>query len=224
MIKAIIFDLDDTLYYELEYVKSGFKAVSNYIASKYKISSDAFYNKLLEVLKSEGRGKTFNIALEDFQLPLDEVKNLIELYRNHQPKRFELYPDAKSAISRFKGKYKLGLITDGHSTVQWNKIKALGIEKGFDEIIVSDDYGVDKRKPSSFPYLTIIKKFNLRPEEAVYIGDNPDKDFITARKLGLKTVRIIREKGMHIDKRLSEEYEADYRIKSLDELDKVLEL
>ncbi|TDX58932.1 HAD family hydrolase [Orenia marismortui] len=222
MIKAIIFDLDDTLYYELEHVKSGFRAVSNYISNKYKISAEDFYNQLLAILADEGRGKTFNLALEEFNLPLTEVKALVEVYRQHKPDELNLYHDAKNALKEFSDKYKLGLITDGISIVQWNKIKALGIENRFEEIIVSDDHGMDKRKPSSFPYLKILEDFSVEAEEAIYIGDNPNKDFVTAKKLGLMTIRILRPKGMHINKRLAEEYEADYEIESLDELEEII--
>ncbi|AGB42119.1 haloacid dehalogenase superfamily enzyme, subfamily IA [Halobacteroides halobius DSM 5150] len=222
MIKAIIFDLDDTLYHELEYVKSGFRAVSNYIADKYPISSEGFYKVLLSILKKEGRGQTFDLALEEFGLSLKEVPEMVNLYRIHQPESFRLYPDAERAFNRLSGDYKLGLITDGISKVQWNKIEALGIKDRFDYILVSDDHGRENRKPAPFLYQKMIEEFEVSPQEAVYIGDNPDKDFVTAKKLGLKTVRIIRQQGMHINKKLSEKYEADYEIESLDELEEII--
>ncbi|MDI3546986.1 MAG: putative hydrolase of the superfamily [Halanaerobiales bacterium] len=222
MIKALIFDLDDTLYYELEYVKSGFRAVSNYISARYDLSAKDFYNKLLTVLDEEGRGKTFDLTLAHFGLPGAEVERMVNIYRKHKPDNLRLYPDVERVFAGLKGNYKLGLITDGNFTVQWNKIKELGLNKLIEEIIVTDDYGVDRRKPSSFAYLKLLERFNVNPEEAVYIGDNPEKDFITARRLGMKTIRIIREKGMYIDKRLSPEYEADYEINFFSELEKAL--
>lgn len=223
MIKVVAFDLDDTLYYELDYVKSGFKSVSNYISRKYDIDFNIFYNQLLEILETEGRGKTFDIALNYFNLPLTEVEEMLMIYRNHIPVNLKLYPDAERMLRKLKGKYNLGLITDGCSTVQWIKIKSLGLKNIIDEIIVTDDFGADKRKPSSFAYLKLIERFKVNPEEIIYIGDNPEKDFVTARKLGLKTVRVIHKKGMHINKRLSSEYEADYEITSLDELELILD-
>jgi len=224
MIKAIIFDLDDTLYYELNYVKSGFEAVSEYISLRYQVDKDIFYQQLLEVLKDQGRGKIFNLALEKFALPAAEVQGMVTVYRSHIPEGIELYNDARDVLHKYKTdkKYKTGIITDGNSEVQWKKIKTLDLLKLIDEILVSDDYGVAKRKPNSFLYSKMLEMLNVQAEEAVYIGDNPVKDFVTARKLGIKTVRIIREKGMHITKRIDQEYEADHEINTLYELDKLI--
>jgi putative hydrolase of the HAD superfamily len=218
MIKAVIFDLDDTLYYEFIYVKSGFKAAAQYISKQYDVNAEEFYKRLLVVLKSDGRGKTFDLALEYFNLPLSEVDKLIEVYRTHQPTNLELYSDSKYIIEQLKENYKLGLITDGNSTVQWNKIKALGLDEKIDEIIVTGDLGEDKYKPSPVPYEKMLQRLEVKPKTAIYVGDNPEKDFVTARKLGLMTIRIIRDQGMHVDKRLSPKYGADYEIETLNQL------
>src|SRR5690554_4622228 len=224
MIKAIIFDLDDTLYYELDYVKSGFRAVSNYISSKYGVSEDEFYQALLNILEKEGRGKTFDFVLESFYLPKSEVKKMLEIYRSHFPEGIRLYKDAEFILKKIKkdNKYKTGLITDGNSQVQWNKIKSLGLKELVDEIIVTDDFGIDKRKPHSFSYLKMLDVFRIKTGEAIYIGDNPLKDFITARKLGMRTIRVLRKKGMHINKRMDNTSEADTKIYSLYALNNLL--
>lgn len=221
MVKAVIFDLDDTLYYELDYVKSGFRAVSEYIAFRYQVDKDEFYQELLNILEIEGRGKTFNIALEKFVLPAAELEKMIDVYRSHNPENIRLYEDAVEILNRYlkEKRYKTGIITDGNSEVQWNKIRSLGLDEKVNQIIVTDDFGVDKRKPHFFSYQRMLKLLQVKAEEAVYVGDNPVKDFITARKLGLKTVRIVREHGMHIDKRMAAKYEADYEINTLNDLD-----
>ncbi|MTI59291.1 MAG: HAD-IA family hydrolase [Firmicutes bacterium] len=221
MVKAVIFDLDDTLYYELDYVKSGFRAVSEYIAFRYQVDKDEFYQELLNILEIEGRGKTFNIALERFVIPAAELKKMIDVYRSHHPENIRLYEDAVEILNRClkEKRYKIGIITDGNSEVQWNKIKSLGLKEKVDQIIVTDDFGVNKRKPHFFSYQRMLELLQVKAEEAVYVGDNPVKDFINARELGMKTVRIIREHGMHIDKRMAVKYEADYEINTLNDLD-----
>lgn len=225
MIKAIIFDLDDTLYYEQDYVKSGFRAVSRYIGSKYGVSEKEFYKLQLDILEKEGRGKVFDLALENFSLPQDEVEKMLAVYRSHEPEGIQLYEDVEYILEKLKkeGKYKTGIITDGNAQVQWNKIKSLGLIDLVDEIIVTDDYGVDKRKPAPFAYLRLLEIFKIRAEEAVYIGDNPLKDFIGARGLGMKTIRIIREKGMHIEKRMEPVYEADFEVNTLRDMEEILD-
>ena len=225
MIKAVIFDLDDTLYYEQDYVKSGFRAVSRYICSKYGVSEKEFYKLQLDILEKEGRGKVFDLALENFSLPQDEVEKMLVVYRSHIPEEIRLYEDAEYILEKLKkeGKYKTGIITDGNSQVQWNKIKALALTDLVDEIIVTDDFGVDKRKPAPFAYLRLLEIFKIRAEEAVYIGDNPTKDFIGARELGLKTIRVMREQGMHIEKRMEAAFEADLKVNSLRNLEELLQ-
>lgn len=225
MIKAVIFDLDDTLYYEQDYVKSGFRAVSRYIGSKYGVSEKEFYKLQLDILEKEGRGKVFDLALENFSLPLDEVEKMLAVYRSHEPEGIQLYEDVEYILEKLKkeGKYKTGIITDGNSQVQWNKIKALGLIDLVDEIIVTDDFGVDKRKPAPFAYLRLLESFKIKAGEAVYIGDNPLKDFIGARELGLKTIRVMREQGMHIEKRMEAAFEADLKVNSLRNLEELLQ-
>lgn len=221
MIKLVIFDLDDTLYNERDFVTGGFAEVCKYLSLKY--SED--YNLLLKgtekILDNEGRGRVFNLLCQNYNYN-EDIKKLVEIYRQAEPK-LNLYDDSRYILKKLSGKYKLGIITDGLASVQHNKIKQLNIEHIFDKIIVTDDFGKDYWKPSETPYREILKYFNLYAENAVYIGDNPNKDFIGARKIGMKTVRIIREVGDHKDVRLSNEYEADYEILNMKELTNILQ-
>ena len=132
------------------------------------------------------------------------------------------YDYIEKDVYKRQGNYGLGIITDGDSQVQRNKICALGIEKYFTKIIVTDDCGIECRKPSAEPYKEMIRHFGGRPDEFVYIGDNPHKDFVTAKKLGIYTVRIRREIGEHMKTILEKEYEADFTIFSLTEVERIL--
>lgn len=87
-----------------------------------------------------------------------------------------------------------------------------------DKIIVTDDFGLDFWKPHEFAYREMLKYFNSTPEQCIYVGDNPHKDFIGARKVGMHTVRIIREVGDHMNTFLDVDYEADNKINSLKEM------
>lgn len=222
MIKAVIFDLDETLYDEMQFVKSGFRAVSLYMANKNDISADKFYKLLVETLGEFGRGKIFDIALR--KLKLFEkilVFELVKAYRNHKPV-LSLYSEVNGILAELVDKsYKLGLITDGNVDVQKNKVAALGIGDIFACKVFSDEYGINKQKPDSFPYEKALKDLATKPQESIYIGDNPHKDFITARKLGMHTIRIMR--GQHRRVALGKEYEADFQMKKLDDILVILE-
>jgi putative hydrolase of the HAD superfamily len=221
MIKALIFDLDDTLYYEKEYVLGAFKEVSHYLGNKYGKNKEKLYFRMEEILDELGRGKIFNIVCEENCFK-EDIHNLVNLYRNSKP-QLELYEDSKEFLTWAReNRYRLGIITDGCSDVQWNKIKSLNIETLVDKIIVTDDLGREFWKPHKKSYLNMINYFNIKENECMYIGDNPNKDFIGARKLGFKTARIIREKGDHIKTFLDEEYEADFSIVNFLDLKEVL--
>lgn len=217
MLQAIIFDLDDTLYDEKQFVRGGFDAVSHHVSIKYDVNQGIVHQLLFETLYEHGRGHTFDIALKKLGIyEKKDIPQLVEIYRNHTP-NLKLYPEATTVLSHLKkNDYKLGLITDGNVEVQKNKVKALRVEDFFDCMIFSDEYGIEKQKPNPFPYLKAIEKLKVKNTKSVYVGDNPHKDFITPNKLGLVTIRIL--KGNYENITLDDEFEAKYQIKNIIEL------
>ena len=217
MLQAIIFDLDDTLYDEKQFVRGGFDAVSHHVSIKYDVNQGIVHQLLFETLYEHGRGHTFDIALKKLGIyEKKDIPQLVEIYRNHTP-NLKLYPEATTVLSHLKkNDYKLGLITDGNVEVRKNKVKALRVEDFFDCMIFSDEYGIEKQKPNPFPYLKAIEKLKVKKSKSVYVGDNPHKDFITPNKLGLVTIRIL--KGNYENITLDDEFEAKYQIKNIIEL------
>lgn len=221
MIKLVAFDLDDTLYNEKDFVFGAFKEVAEYLSNKYNLNSQSLYEDMLKLLIKEGRGKIFNVICENYHIN-EDINALVKVYRNAKPK-LKLYKDSLEVINFLKSYYKLGLITDGLASVQWNKIKLLNLETYFDNIIVTDDLGKEYWKPHIIPFKNMADKFNLMPSECIYIGDNPNKDFYGAKKLGFKTIRIIRDIGDYINLRHNDEYEADYEVRRLNEIVPIIE-
>ncbi|ADZ21242.1 putative hydrolase of the HAD superfamily [Clostridium acetobutylicum] len=204
----------------MDFVKEGFRCVATYISNKYNMDKDKLLSEILDILKAYGRGKIFNIICDRYKFN-EDVERLVEIYRNSKS-RLTVYSDAKEILDCFKDKYKLGIITDGKASVQWNKINSLGIKNYFDKIIVTDDFGFEFWKPNEFAFKEIIKALKCEAKEAVYVGDNPNKDFIGARKVGLYTIRIIREFGDNMSLNAKKGYEADTSIKSLLELPNII--
>lgn len=218
--KALVFDLDDTLYKEADFVHGAFKEVAGYLSVKYDINKDELYETMVDILNKYGRGSIFNYLCDTYGIN-EDINTLVELYRKAAPK-INLYEDAEYFFRNIKGKYKLGLITDGVYYVQRNKIRLLGIEKYFDVIVVTDEHGKDFWKPSIKPYVKMAEELGAQLENMIYIGDNPQKDFYGARKLGMWTIRIRREAGDYIKLQLDSDYEADEEISSLYDLKKVI--
>jgi putative hydrolase of the HAD superfamily len=217
----LIFDLDDTLYKEKEFVKSGFKAVSRYLHLKFKLNEKKIFLQLLRILKKNGRGKIFDILC--FQLKLKKiflVKKLVQVYRTHEPK-ISLNKDAIKILKHYSEISKY-IITDGNYLVQKKKIRSLKVEKYFKKIYYTNYYGIKYNKPSLFCFNKIKKKEKVNWNELVYIGDNPKKDFFNCNKKKMLTIRLM--KGEFKNLKVSKHYDAKYKIKKLSMLKKKLNL
>lgn len=214
--KAIIFDLDDTLYGEMNYVREAFGHVASYLAKQYDLSQTQILEEMLSFLKQEGRGKIFNKVC-DLHGIQEDIGKLVSIYRETSPK-IQLYKDAESFLQIIEDKrIKTGLVTDGDALVQWSKINALHLTKRLDSVIVTDDLYTKegkkgRSKPDPYVFQMCLEKLHCKPVETIYIGDNPQKDFIGARKLGMGTIRIKRAEGSHITDVPLPGYEADQEI------------
>ncbi|WP_378933718.1 HAD family hydrolase [Metabacillus herbersteinensis] len=215
--KGYIFDLDDTLYCEHDYVRSGFQAVAEVLAKHTTQSINEIHQLLIEEWKRNGRGRVFDAVCGKLKINSD-ISTLVNVYRNHKP-LIRLYQDAERMIHHLiDQKKKIAIITDGHPIIQWAKIDALFLQKWFQCIVVTGDLGEEHWKPSATPYRKIVDCLGLDISDCVYIGDNPHKDFITAKKLGMGTIRIVRPVGDHMQVKLTKEFEADRTLSSLEEI------
>lgn len=220
MIKAVIFDMDDTLYLERDYVISGFKAVDAFLKDK---GIRGFSNQAISLFEQGNRGKIFNEALDllQVQYSAEDIKELINVYRNHTP-NIALDKDALETLNYFQDKIPLGLITDGYLVAQRNKAAALKLEMFMDKLIFTDEYGRENWKPSKLPYEMMKDYFGCNHAELVYIGDNLSKDFVTPNKLGWTTVRLRRSNGEYTKEIVKAGYEAQYLIDSLINLKEII--
>lgn len=219
MIKAIVFDLDDTLISEIDYIKSGFKYVSKIISDRYKLDNNEVYEVMRELFKESSKN-VFNRVLDNFNIKYkkEEVLYLVKEYREHKP-NIEFYKDVIPTINKLRNNgYKLGIITDGYKETQNKKIDVLNCKTLFDEIIITDELGKEYWKPHERSYKLMSKKLNVDLSEMVYIGDNEAKDFVTANLLGVKTIRIERINGIYKENLLSNRYKAKYKLDCLEDL------
>ncbi|QMU28982.1 HAD family hydrolase [Adhaeribacter radiodurans] len=212
---VLVFDLDDTLYEEITFVKSGFKAVANYLAPLINCPEEELFTKLLNRLEAGGRGSIFNDVLTKYGKNSQKlVTKCLSIYRLHAPE-IQLYPDAIRCLERFRH-YPLYVVTDGNKLVQQNKVKALHVSDKVKKVFITHRFGIKNAKPSVYCFELIGKLEKTEPANIVYIGDNPSKDFVGLKPLGFKTIRIMRGNYRHLQP--GEAYEADRNILSLDEI------
>lgn len=222
-LRAVFFDLDDTLYNDVDFRISGFKAVARCVENRYSINAQRFLDALMGLVKEKG---ILHSGLFDEAICIMggnrniNVSELVEEYRNHTPS-ISLYEDAKETLQTLHGYYMLGLITGGLGLVQRNKVRALGLEQYFSKyVIFTDKLGPDAQKPSSIPFLRMLELAGVHPEEACYLGDNPYTDFIGAKQAGLKTIRLLRGRFANVE--TVPEHCVDATIKTLRDLPELL--
>ncbi len=218
MLKAWIFDLDDTLYPEREYVRSGFRAVGQWAETRLGLSQ-AIVRAQLDALFDGGfHGDAFQWWLSEQALPNSLLSEMVEVYRGHMPK-ITFYPDSEQTLEELKARFRLGLLTEGRRAAQEAKIRALELERWLEEILILGEEDRAEWKPSRRPFDRLLNRMSLAGGDTAYVGDNPQKDFRGAREAGLHTVRIRREGGLHAGEEPATEQDGpDREIRSLDEL------
>lgn len=189
-VSGVIFDLDDTLYGEKQYVLSGYKEIARFLNEPNALEELwSFFKAGLpaidEYLKKHGKPQL--------------KEKCLEIYRSHYPD-IRLYEGAAELLKSLKQENKkLGIITDGRVEGQKNKIAALGLEKAFDDIIITDELGgVRFRKPNDAAFRIIQGRWKLPFNRLVYIGDNIAKDFIAPEKLGMKYIYYRNPDGLYL--------------------------
>ncbi len=195
---AVAFDLDDTLYPEREFVRSGYRAVADWAEGRLGLAGPLVLAELEALFDAGIRREVFDLWLEDKKLDAARwVPRMVEVYRVHTP-RIHLFPDVQPLLDWLHARrVRLGLITEGVREVQLAKIRALGLERVFEAVVVGCEDERDNWKPSRTPFDSWLTEMNLKAEGTYYLGDNPAKDFRGARAAGMLTMRIRRPQGLH---------------------------
>lgn len=188
-IKAIIFDLDDTLYLQAAYKKSGFTSVAKWLQDNLGMDYIESMNCLYQILKEYGPSYQYMFNRLCCVLHIDQkyVKDLVKVFLDHEPEIY-CFEGVTSLLQKLRHKYKLGLLTDGREETQRKKVRCLRIESHFDVILYSDSMGLEK--PAAELYQFFEQYFSLPHHMFCYVGDNPHKDFIEAKKRGWLTIRV----------------------------------
>jgi putative hydrolase of the HAD superfamily len=218
-LQAIVFDLDDTLYSERDYVLSGFRAVASWAAVNLGIDEDQGSATLCNLYHQGVRNNTFNqwLAIHQIENP-EVVTKLLDVYREHLP-IISPFSESIELLKTLTKSYRIGLVSDGYLQVQQRKWSALGLDPFFDAVVFSDSLGRENWKPSTAPFKLVLERLNIAPELSVYIGDNPRKDFYGARQLGMSTIWVKRSDSEYGDLQPpSLEYQPDLTIDSLSQV------
>jgi putative hydrolase of the HAD superfamily len=188
--RCVVFDLDDTLYDEIDFVRSGYRAVADALLARYKADCRAFLEDRWQTRALDG---AFQAVVAAHGLGAEAVTWMVEVYRDHKP---VIRP--RDGVSELLEKLKeddgvLGCITDGRGRTQHAKLEALGLDVYFDVVLVSEETG--HSKPDPFNFEEMMRRVDA--QRWWYVADNPMKDFFAPKALGWKTVCVRSERAIH---------------------------
>lgn len=211
-----LFDLDDTLFYEIDYLHSAYREIAGWLQP---LLGENIYTDMLQ--KYTAGQNTFEWIIQAYgnRLPGLSVQQLIAQYHNHFPD-VAMKEDAAAFLERLAGlSIPAGILTDGRSITQRNKLRALGLDNYFRDIIISEEFGT--AKPNYKNYLYFQNKYADR--KFYCFADNTSKDFQVPRQLGWITV-CVKDCGKHIHRQSFNEVTPHYVISSFDEIQLELEM
>jgi HAD superfamily hydrolase (TIGR02253 family) len=190
MLKAILFDLDNTLIdFMLMKRKSIEAAIEAMIGAGLKLDKPKATKILWRLLDEVG-----------FEDPLIFQKFLVRVhgsvnwgilgyaivaYRNARQQYMKPYPFTKQTLASLKKKYKLAIVTDAPKIKAYIRLASIDIVKYFDAVITFDD--TYSAKPHFLPFRRAMKTLNVRPKECLVVGDNPERDIVGGSKMGMHT-------------------------------------
>ncbi len=123
---------------------------------------------------------------------------MVTIYRDHTPS-LEPDPEPRAVLKTRRDADRLGVITQGHTPGQQRKLEALDLTEAFEAVVIMGEEDRQDWKPSKVPFERLLAEMDLQGDQAVYIGDNPLKDFVGARQLGMLTIWVRRPEGEHVD-------------------------
>ena len=192
MIKAVIFDLDNTL---LDFMTMKKEAIMSAISSMKEagldIDVDTSYKEIMDIYEVDGweNQLVFDKFLKN-KLGYIDNKYLaagIVAYRRAKEANLKAYPNVKRTLNHLlDNNIKLAIVSDAPSREAWMRIYYLGLHHFFETVITFDDSG--ERKPSPAPFKLALERLNLSKDEVLMVGDWPERDMVGASRVGIKTI------------------------------------
>ncbi len=184
--RAVIFDLDDTIYPLERFVLSGFDAVACHLERLFTVPCHDARAVLRGAFYNGGRGRELQICLRHFGLPEALAPSLVQVIRTHQPS-LDLPAAAAHALSAMASTWRIGIVTNGPIDIQSRKVAALGLTDFVDEIVFADG---ERAKPAAAPFIEMTRKLRVPIRRSIFVGNDPVCDVYGAWRLGMKTIHV----------------------------------
>ena len=185
--RALLFDLDDTLYPLRRFRLSGFAAVSRHVARFHGADERQAFKLLVSASRGPSRGKELDALIAQFGLKLP-VTELVRIIRGHDPV-LRLPPATEQTLRLLSRTWQLAVVTNGIPAIQAAKVRALGLERLVDTVVYASDFGSGEGKPEREPFLEALRRVDVLPAQAIAVGDDEFADIFGAARCGLRTIQ-----------------------------------
>jgi putative hydrolase of the HAD superfamily len=187
--RAVVFDLDDTLYPYRRFVRSGFGAVATYLAREYAVPAEAVFRALVRAARGDRRGRELQAAVDTFSLPPGALVETMHVMYEHVP-QLRLPAPARDALRLLRAAdWRLGVLTNGVPDVQARKIAALGLGRHVDAVVYAAECGSGAGKPDPQPFDEIARRLSVHPDRIVVVGNDERCDIVGAIRAGMWAIR-----------------------------------
>ena len=177
--RAVLFDLDDTLYPQRRFVISGFAAVARHLQCVYGLDPRRVF-LVLRAAWRERRGLELQACVAHFALPTALVPALVEVIRGHQP-AVRLPRRSTRTLLELRRTLRTGVVTNGSPAIQARKVEALGLRALVDTIVFAGEHGTGRGKPEAAGFSAALARLGVRPDRAVFVGNDEACDIAGAR-------------------------------------------
>ena len=187
--RAILFDLDDTLYPYRAFVRSGFRAVARRLAVERGLPFRSVLKVLRRALVGGARGRELQALCDRFSLPASLVPELTEVMREHEP-TLRLPAQTVRVLADLRRSWRIGVVTNGTPRIQRRKIAALGLSSFVDTLIYATEHGDGRGKPAAPAFEAALARLGTTARQTVFVGDDRCADIDGAGALGLSTIHL----------------------------------
>ena len=221
MIKAVVFDLDNTL---VDFMKMKRRAIEEAIPAMIDAGLDItpeYAKKLIDEIYKE-QGIEYQKVFDEFLKRVLQKVNYkvlsagIVAYRRAREAALTPYPHVYSTLNvLMKMGVKMGILSDAPIKEAWLRLAYLNLHHIFDAVVTFDETG--ERKPSPLPFRIILERLNVEAHEALMVGDWAERDIVGASKVGMKTAF-----ARYGDTFNTEHHNADYDLKDIRQLEDII--
>jgi putative hydrolase of the HAD superfamily len=187
--RALVFDLDDTLYPHDRFVRSGLMRVAALVADEIGVPVRSVV-RTMAAARREAPGRELQALCSRFDMPWSSISRLVDAIRAHEP-RLRLPAASRQVLEQVRPRWRVGILTNGRPDMQRRKIAALGLEPLVDAVVCAHEVGQGIGKPDAMPFLDVLDRLDDAAARAVFVGDDLIADVHGAEGVGMRTIQYV---------------------------------